>query len=328
LETSLKSFFEIHKFPQLLPKSNSGVCLRSDGIDPCEFDDDLPCTHIRQELAMTWNKVAVIVICALVLALLSVPGGARANLITNGGFETTANVTPPNYPAGPPYFGAPGIPGSGGVGQVDYNTTVTGWSNPLVDFTNGTGYNFIFAPSTASSTGSNGYNGGIALYGPGNGFNNGLTASPNGGQFLGGDGDTRYNGPIQQTISGLVPGQSYTLGFYWALAQQSGAGGTPTAQWIVSLGSDTQSTPNVQLPSAGSFVPWMYQTFTYTASSSSEVLSFLASEGGPFGGPPFLLLDGVTLNVPEPSSVVLLSIGLFGIGAFRQLRKRAGPATV
>ena len=42
----------------------------------------------------------------------------------------------------------------------------------------------------------------------------------------------------------------------------------------------------------------MQQTFYYTATSSSEVLSFLASEGGPFGGPPFpLRLDmSITTN--------------------------------
>jgi hypothetical protein len=61
---------------------------------------------------------------------------------------------------------------------------------------------------------------------------------------------------------------------------------------------------------------------------SSELFTFLATEGVPFGGPPFVLLDGVTLNAPEPSSLVLLSIGLFGIGAVRQLRRRAGYSVV
>ncbi len=272
---------------------------------------------------MIQKHVGVITVCALSLALCS-SDGARANLVINGSFEDTSNVTPPPYPGN-----IPGTLGVGGIGGLGYNTVATGWTSPETSYTNQTGYNFIFSPATASSTGSNGYNGGLALWGPGNGFNNGLTASPDGGQFVGADGDTRYNGRIQQTITGLTVGGYYQVGFWWALAQEAGNGGTPTAQWQVSLGSDTQSTPNVNLPSVGGFVPWMYQTLNFTATSTSEVLSFLATEGGPFGGPPFLLLDGVSLNaVPEPSSLLTAGVGisLFGIGAARRLRGRSGSA--
>src|SRR5947209_11775599 len=77
------------------------------------------------------------------------PGIAHADLIVNGGFETTANVTPPNYP--PAFGGGPGQPGAGGTGQLDYNVTATGWSNPTVDYTNQTGYTFIMSPSQTNS---------------------------------------------------------------------------------------------------------------------------------------------------------------------------------
>jgi hypothetical protein len=248
---------------------------------------------------------------------------ASAVLITNGDFENTSNVSPPAFPDS-----SPGHAGSGGVGMIDYNTSVTGWSSPSVNFANQTGYNFIFNSSTASTTGAVGYNGDVSLYGPGNGYNNGLVPSPPdspaGGNFVGADGDPRYNGAIQQTVSGLSAGQQYSLSFYWAGAQLSGAGGTPSESWQVSLGSETYSTSPLTLPSVGAFTGWQQATMTFTATSSSEVLSFLATESGPFGGQPIVLLDGVSLNaVPEPSTFVIWSIlggMVIALGCRRRLR--------
>src|SRR4051794_37066523 len=137
--------------------------------------------------------------------LLGLSAETRANLIVNGGFEDTINITPPDYPSGDP-----GLAGNGGLGMPDYNIRLSGWSSPDVSYVNGTGYNFVFSFPTADTLGSPGYNGYIGLYGPGNGFNNGLVASPDGGKFVGADGDTRYHGPLQQTITGLAPGGTYT----------------------------------------------------------------------------------------------------------------------
>ncbi len=107
-------------------------------------------------------------------------------------------------------------------------------------------------------------------------------------------------------ISGLTVGAQYQVGFYWAGAQQYTYGGDTTEQWLVSLGSQQLST-NVVGDGNHGFTGWTHTYLTFTATSSSEVLAFLAA-GTPNGLPPFSLLDGVTMTaVPEPASMSLLA---------------------
>lgn len=244
----------------------------------------------RKSLTMTTVLLSAVVASAA-------PALAGVELVTNGGFES-----------------------NGGNGQLGYNTTATDWSLPVGN----TGYAFLFAPGTADTTGANGQFGNLTLYGPGNGNNNGLPAtSPAGGYFLASDTDFQQ-AAISQTINGLTVGDEYTVGFWWAGAQQSGFSGSTEEQWEVSLGSDTQSTAFVMIPQAG-FSGWMYQTFTFTATSASEALSFFA-DGTP-GEPPFALLDGVTMMaVPEPSTWAMMLVSFGGLGfaaAYRRRRKLA-----
>jgi len=222
-------------------------------------------------------------------ALLLFGAGAEADLITNGNFSSTTN----------------------GGGQLGYNTNVTGWTT--------NGYNFVFTPGSADNGGVTGQYGSLQLWGPGNGSANGLGSSPAGGNYIGADG--AYNvGAISQTINGLTAGAQYTVGFYWGGAQQYGYNGITTEQWLVSLGSQTLSTNILTDPSNG-FTGWQQTFLTFTATSSSEVLSFLAA-GTPNGEPPFSLLDGVTMTqVPEPASMSLLGAGLAGLGFVRRRRQ-------
>lgn len=242
------------------------------------------------------NFTAFLTAVAAVAALASAPAHATpVNLVTNGGFETLTN----------------------GAGQLGYNTVATGWTT--------TGYNFVYAPNTADSTGATGSYGNVKLWGPGVGANNGFTNSPTGGNFLAADGAYEV-APIYQTISGLVIGQTYNLTFNWAAAQQYNYSGSTTEQWAVSLGNQTISTAVYNDPNHG-FSGWMSESFTYTATSTSEVLSFL-SKGTPNGEPPFSLLDSVSLtaNVPEPSSVALFFGGLVLVGVASRFRRRQGAA--
>ena len=101
---------------------------------------------------------------------------------------------------------------------------------------------------------------------------------------------------ITQTIKGLTPGATYAVSFAWAGAQQTGYTGATTEQWQVNLGNNAataQSTKIVTNADQG-FTGWMDQTFDFVATSSSEVLSFLAN-GTPAGVSPFALLANVSI---------------------------------
>src|SRR5579862_4188388 len=186
--------------------------------------------------------------------LIGIPGSANAQLVTNGDFEATTH----------------------GGGQMGFNTNATGWAT--------TGYNFIFTPGSADTTGETGQSGNVQMWGPNNGSANGLPAtSPNGGNFVAADGGVSV-GAITQTIHGLKVGDTYQLSFDWAAAQQYGHSGATTEKWTAKLGNQEFSTPIQSIASHG-FSGWQTQTFDYKATSTSEVLSFLAT-GAPTGVPP------------------------------------------
>jgi len=244
----------------------------------------------------TLHKSAPLIVSAAALLTFSI--SAHANLVTNGGFESTTN----------------------GAGQLGYNTNATGWTT--------SGYNFLFTPGSADTTGVAGQYGSLQLWGPNNGSANGLPAtSPAGGNYIGDDGAFDA-GPISQTLTGLTAGNNYVVGFYWAGAQQYGFTGPNTEQWQVGFGSQTQDTAVYSNPSHG-FSGWMYQSFTFTADSTSDTLSFLAI-GTPISPsvPPFALLDGVSANLaPEPGYLLpaLSFLGLlFGL---RLLKSRKSIKT-
>jgi hypothetical protein len=211
-----------------------------------------------------------------------------------------------------------------GDGQLGYNTDATDWTT--------SGYNFLFSTNggggtDADTTGVTGAAGNLQLWGTDNGGADPLTPVPDGGSFIAADG--AYDvGSIDQTVNNLLVGESYTLGFYWGGAQQKGFDGATTEGWDVTLGGVEHDTAVINNDNHG-FTGWQYQTFSFTATSSSEVLSFLAV-GTPNGEPPFALLADVSLSTPEPASMTLM-LGfamVTGAAAFlrkNKLKKQAQP---
>jgi hypothetical protein len=72
-------------------------------------------------------------------------------------------------------------------------------------------------------------------------------------------------------------------------------------------------------------------SFTFTPTSSTEVLSFLSTGTAASALPPFALLDSVSATqgtVPEPSTWVMMVLGFAGLGyaGFRSNRRK--PVTI
>jgi hypothetical protein len=204
-----------------------------------------------------------------------------------------------------------------GLGQIDDLTQATGWTS--------TGYNFVMTKGEQAVDSIYG-TANLSLWDAhniGEGYNswNGLAAGA--GNFVAMDG-AFSTGPISQTITDLNVGSVYTLTFNWAGAQQYGFDGATTEEINYSLGSDTFATATLANPSHG-FTGWQTVTQTFTATSATEVLSFLAN-GTPAGVPPFSLLSNVSLtgldaDVPEPATWTMMILGIGGIGAMARRRR-------
>lgn len=251
------------------------------------------------------NLTATLALAAATLISTTAAQAASSNLVKNGDFELTSNGTSKQL-------------NEGSYDRAD-RTYLTDWTSK--------GYNFVLNGNTIDKTGDSSI--ALALWGPnsysGRGPQNGLGVSPTGGNVLAADWDY-FAGPVSQQISGLVTGQAYTLSFSYGAAQQVGfRGDNPINYWEVSLGSDKQKTASLANVSQG-FTGWQQANMTFTATSSSELLSFMA-KGGPSGAPPFMLLDGVSLvsAVPEPSTWGMLLGGL-GLLGFMARRRKAAAA--
>ncbi len=207
------------------------------------------------------------------------------NLVSNGSFES---------------FTPGGASGSCTTTQTVTDSNLPGWGTT-------SGYSFVINSGTYSSF--CGVDGALGLYGP-------IPASPDGGNFLAGDG-AYMTGYTYQTITGLVPGASYIVSFDMAAAQQSGYSGATSDYWQVGLGSSYGAGPSVNSTTinlaSGAFSGWIGQQVALVAGATTEVLWFFAV-GTPSGQPPFALLDGVGVMVPEPSAAALLGMALIVAG--------------
>ena len=251
------------------------------------------------ETLSSWKTAAG---TGLIFAALTGLAQAAPVSVVNGGFEQTLT------------------PNSSQFGGQFAQQQVTGWTT--------SGYNFVFLPGTADTSGAvgqfNNASNPVRLWGPGDGSNNGLTASPDGGNYLALNGVFEV-GPVSQMLSGLTAGEATTVSFDWAGAQQYGYDGQTTEQLMVSLGGQTLSTAILTNASHG-FTGWQTAELTFTPTGSTEVLSFLA-HGTPGGEPPNVLLDGVSVSqsspIPEPGTLALLGTGLAGLsGVVRRQRAK------
>ena len=243
-------------------------------------------------------------------------GAQAANLVQNGGFETT------NLPS-------PLVPSDASGAEVDnnwhYGDGLPGWTSPGAST-----YNILFFGNVAAASSINADTRFTSTE-PQHLNSNFTSLSPNGGNFMGLDGDPAANGPLEQTIMGLTSGKKYVLSFDWAGIELSNRTGYNSITLTGSFGGDAFSTltylNSASAGAPGSFSGWSTASFTFTANASSELLSFL-SVGTPAGNvPPFALLDGVSLTaVPEPSTWAMMFVGFAGLGYAALRRRRTAPA--
>jgi len=254
-----------------------------------------------------------LVVSAVLFAALGISAASAAtNLVINGGFE--------QFDVGS---------ANGFLADRDLPTILTAWSTTPdpANFSN----NIVFGPGSANLAGATRFDGvQFGLYSS--------TTSPDGGNFVALDADPNGNAAqaLTQTINGLHVNQQYTVSFDWAGAQYNfinGAdhgcpgcwSGPTTDQIAVSFGGSTQYTDVAHVAAQG-LSDWKKQSFTFTATSGTEVLSFLAA-GTPEGLPPVALLDGVSVAaVPEPATWAMFLVG-FGLLGAAIRRRRADAVT-
>lgn len=269
---------------------------------------------------------------------------AHANLVQNGGFEA---ITGPAQTRGfelGPNFAPPATldnwTSANAPGARAFNIWVPSIgaavapppNDPITEFTTSERQNLAvpFAPTGAPGAGAGYTQADVLARGLGA---IAIGASPVGGAFVALDGDTAFNGPLSQTVTGLVPGAQYLLSFFWAagmfdnrVQQTYDAGLSITNSLGITFGTETANTGNVVTVPA-EFTPWALFSRVFTASSATQTLSFL-SVGAPNGLPPVALLDGVSLTaVPVPASALLFGIALAGLGAAVNGRRHPAPVT-
>ncbi len=231
-------------------------------------------------------------------------------MVQNPGFEISNPNDTTTYPTS-----------SGGLGQLVQVVTVPNWTRTIINNPESGGFAFIVDATADNRTDGASYpnqgggfpsqnspnNTNIFLWGPDYGpgpVNNGFTGSPQGGKFLGIDGDYGAS-KVSQTITGLTAGNTYTFAFEYAGAQETGREGAANQKWIVGLNGSTFDVGPWENPTKG-FTAWRTYTTTFTAASSSFDLSFEAWGRAVNTGslPPFLLLDNVQIldsTTPPPT---------------------------
>lgn len=254
-------------------------------------------------------KLLATAAAAAAIMAISTSANAAVNLVTNGSFELSTYAHNSQFGSGDCIRATPG----GACGPA-LTQGVTGWTG-----IGAPGLQFYFVGGTQNTVNADNVYGDPLAY-----FQNVTPLSPDGGNFVGLDGDQgppSVQGGISQTINGLVVGEFYNLDFNWGAAQLRNRSGPTTEQLQITFGTNVVSTGILPVASQA-FSGWQNGHYVFQATSASQTLSFL-SIGTPTGLPPIALLDGVSVTmVPEPATWAMMLLGFGGIGAMIRRRRQ------
>jgi hypothetical protein len=233
------------------------------------------------------------------LTVASVGAASAANLVQNGTFNS---------------------PGADQATLISFGSTlVTGWTNQ----DRYTGY--IPQGQTPDQNWCCSL---LGSAGPGYGIDNGLVGPPSGDAQMVIDGTDGFGptggfGYIEQTIGGLVSGQTYTLSFWQAGGQEYTETGAQTEHFVATLGDQSFTSTSMDVPSQG-FVPWNEFSTSFTWDGVGNTLQIMSVGSGV---PAFAMLADVSLtggpSTPEASTWVMIVAGFAGLGLMARARRRA-----
>ena len=133
-----------------------------------------------------------------------------------------------------------------------------------------------------------------------------------------------YNpGSISQTLQNLVATKTYTVKF---LLAGNPDGGAKVKDLNVSVGASGPTLFTFDTTGhTDSNLGWKSETLKFTATSSSELLTFASGDGaGSAWGP---AIADISVEVPEPATWAMMLMGFGGLGAaMRMNRRRQGVA--
>lgn len=185
-------------------------------------------------------------------------------------------------------------------GSIANNDVPTGWTV------------LAGTPDTMDTTSNVGVSGWLS-------FGVAPTASPDGGTWVGLGAKSDYIESIGQTLSGLSVGQTYTVSWQ---AANFGVNNSidsylgSNAIGVMLDGASIGQGATLTLSSS-----WATQSLTFVATSASQLLSFSLAHADKA----YLGIDGISVTaggvppaVPEPSSWLLMAMGVAAVGAMRR----------
>jgi len=121
----------------------------------------------------------------------------------------------------------------------------------------------------------------------------------------------------------LVVGSLYEIVFEQSVSNSDFALTAASAYIEVNFGGSILNSMTMFVPTLGEAADWINQSLIFEATAMTQSLTFTAFPTID-GQRVELALDGVQINavaVPEPGTLALLGIGLFGMGAARRRKK-------